>query len=81
MSEYEQILERAREQGINLDGKSILIPTECFENRFTLNGNLCFGRVFENDDKLTLIWERDPRRRMTADEIERELGYKIEVII
>lgn len=37
-----------------------------------------------NDDKLTLIWERpeeeEPAKKMTVAEIEKELGYKVEIV-
>ena len=34
-----------------------------------------------NDGKLTLIWEREaPAKKMTVEEIEKELGYKVEII-
>ena len=46
MSEYEQIIARAKEQNINLEDKLILIPRD--ENRFSINGDLRFGRVFED---------------------------------
>jgi hypothetical protein len=54
MTEYEQIIKRAKEQGINLDDKYILIPGSD-ENRFRLNGNGCFGRVFEDTEMVVLL--------------------------
>lgn len=37
-----------------------------------------------NDDKLTLIWERpkeeESAKKMTVTEIEKELGYKVEIV-
>lgn len=34
-----------------------------------------------NDGKLTLIWEREElAKKMTVEEIEKELGYKVEII-
>ena len=32
------------------------------------------------DENLTLIWEREEPVKMTKEEIEEELGYKIEII-
>lgn len=46
MNEYEQILQRAKEQGLDFDGKDIIIPIT--ENRLMFNGELYFGRVFDN---------------------------------
>lgn len=46
MTQYEQIVVRAKEQNINLENKYVLIPYE--ENRFSINGDLRFGRVFED---------------------------------
>jgi hypothetical protein len=45
MNEYEQILQKAKEQGLDFDGKDIIIPIA--ENKLTLNGKVCFGRVFD----------------------------------
>ena len=44
MNEYEQILQKAREQGLNFDGKNILIPIA--ENKIMFNGEMYFGRIF-----------------------------------
>jgi hypothetical protein len=44
MSEYEQILQKSKEQGLNFDGKDILIPIA--ENKLMLNGEMYFGRIF-----------------------------------
>jgi hypothetical protein len=45
MNEYEQILQRAKEQGLDFDGKDIIIPIA--ENKLMLNGEVYFGRVFD----------------------------------
>ena len=45
MNEYEQILQKAKEQGLDFDGKDIIIPIT--ENRLMFNGELYFGRVFD----------------------------------
>lgn len=40
------------------------------------------GQLF-NDKFLTLIWERpkeEPAKKMTVEEIEKELGYKVEIV-
>ena len=44
MTEYEQIMKRAKEQGLNFDGKDILIPIA--ENQLMFNGEMYFGRIF-----------------------------------
>ncbi len=44
MNEYEQIMQRAKEQGLNFDGKDILIPIT--ENKLMFNGEMYFGRIF-----------------------------------
>lgn len=31
-------------------------------------------------DRMTLLWKREPRKRMTLKEVEEELGYKVEII-
>ena len=46
MSEYEQIIQKAKEQGLDFDGKDIIIPIT--ENKLMFNGDLYFGRVFDN---------------------------------
>ena len=45
MSEYEQILQQAKEQGLDFDGKNIIIPIA--ENKLMFNGEMYFGRVFD----------------------------------
>lgn len=57
MREYEQIMTRAREQEIDLVGKYVLIPHD--ENRFELNGDFCFGRVFEDTEMAVLLRDVD----------------------
>lgn len=44
MNEYEQIMKKAKEQGLNFDGKDIIIPIA--ENKIMLNGEMYFGRIF-----------------------------------
>ena len=58
MSEYEQIVVRAKEQNINLEDKYVLIPG-CDENRFSLNGIGCFGRIFEDTGMAVLLRDVD----------------------
>lgn len=45
MNEYEQILHKAKEQGLDFDGKDIIIHIA--ENKVMLNGDIYFGRVFD----------------------------------
>lgn len=45
MNEYEQILQRAKEQGLDFDDKDIIIPIT--ENKLMLNGEIYFGRMFD----------------------------------
>lgn len=45
MNEYEQILQKAKEQGLDFDGKNIIIPIT--ENQLMFNGEMYFGRVFD----------------------------------
>lgn len=33
-----------------------------------------------DDENIELIWERNPAKKMTIAEIEKELGYKIEIV-
>ena len=42
---------------------------------------LYFSTIFDNEN-LTLIWERpeEPVKKMTVAEIEKELGYKVEIV-
>lgn len=58
MSEYEQIIKRAKEQKINLENKYVLIPG-ADENRFSLNGIGCFGRIFEDTNTVVLLRDVD----------------------
>lgn len=46
MNEYEQIMQRAKEQGLDFEGKDIIIPIT--ENKLMFNGELYFGRLFDN---------------------------------
>ena len=46
MNEYEQILQKAKEQGLDFTDKNIVIPIA--ENKFMFNGTMCFGRAFDN---------------------------------
>lgn len=57
MSEYEQIMARAKEQNIDLNDKYILIPRD--ENRFSINGDLRFGRVFEDTEMAVILRDVD----------------------
>ena len=58
MNEYEQIITRAKEQGVNLEDKYILIPG-VDENRFSLNGSGCFGRIFADTGMAVLLRDVD----------------------
>jgi hypothetical protein len=58
MTEYEQIIKQAKEQNLNFDDKHILIPG-CDENRFCLNGNHCFGRIFRDIGMAVLLRDVD----------------------
>ena len=53
MSEYLQILKRAKEQDIDLEGKMVLIPKA--ENRFHLNDAPVYGRVWEDTGYVALL--------------------------
>lgn len=53
MTEYMQILKRAKEQDIDLTNKLVLIPKA--ENRFYLNDSPVFGRVFEDTGYVALL--------------------------
>lgn len=44
MNEYEQIMQKAKEQGLNFDGKDIIIPIA--ENKLMFNGEMYFGKVY-----------------------------------
>ena len=57
MTQYEQIVTRAKEQNINLEDKYVLIPYE--ENRFSINGDLRFGRVFEDISMAVILRDVD----------------------
>lgn len=57
MSEYEQIVARAKEQNIDFENKYILIPRD--ENRFSINGDLRFGRVFEDISMAVILRDVD----------------------
>ena len=54
MSEYEQIRKRLEKEGINLDNKHILVPG-VDENRFSLDGSGCFGRIFEDTEMVVVL--------------------------
>lgn len=58
MNQYEQIIQRAKEQKIDLENKYVLIPS-ADENRFYLNGRGCFGRVFEDTEMVVLLRDVD----------------------
>jgi hypothetical protein len=45
MNEYEQIMKQAKEQGLDFDGKDIIIHIT--ENKLMFNGEMRFGRVFD----------------------------------
>ena len=53
MSEYLQIIKRAKEQGIDLEGKMVLIPKA--ENRFHLNDAPVYGRIWEDTGYVALL--------------------------
>ena len=44
MNEYEQILQKAKEQGLDFEDKNIIVPIT--ENKFMFNGEVLFGRNF-----------------------------------
>lgn len=46
MNEYEQIITRAKKQGLDFDGKDIIIPIT--ENKLMFNGEMYFGRIFDH---------------------------------
>ena len=46
MNEYEQILQQAEKQGLDFDGKDIIIPIT--ENKLMFNGEMRFGRLFDH---------------------------------
>lgn len=45
MNEYKEILKKAKEQGLDFEGKDIIIPIT--ENKLMFNGEMRFGRVFD----------------------------------
>lgn len=53
--EYRQIIERATNQGLDFSKKHIVIPRE--ENCFSFDGELVFGRIFEDDNILYILKE------------------------
>ena len=53
MSEYKKIIQRAKEQNLDLNDKYILIPYD--ENSLSINGNLCFGRIFEDTNMVAVL--------------------------
>jgi hypothetical protein len=53
MSEYKKIMERAKEQNVDLDDKYILIPYD--ENSLSINGSLYFGRIFEDTNMVVVL--------------------------
>lgn len=44
---------------------------------YTTNEKQCLGDMFKNKK---LIWERFNRKKITLEEIEEQLGYKVEII-
>ena len=44
MNEYEQILQKAKKQGLDFSGKNIVVPIA--ENQFMFNGETLFGKNF-----------------------------------
>ena len=46
------------------------------------NGNYLDGDVLQRDaiKNMDLIWERGEKRKMTVSEIEKELGYSINIV-
>ena len=44
VNEYEQILQKAKKQGLDFDGKNIVVPIA--ENKLMFNGETLFGRNF-----------------------------------
>lgn len=67
MNNYLQIIKRAQEQGLNFDNKHILIPLA--ENKFELDGEACFGRMF-NDEIVYVIQDVDDN--FSANEFVKE---------
>lgn len=45
MNEYEQVLQKAKEQGLDFSNKDIIIPIT--ENKLMFNGEMRFGRIFD----------------------------------
>lgn len=58
MTEYEQIMVKAKEQDMDFTDKYILIPG-VDENRFSLNGSGCFGRIFKDTGMAVLLRDVD----------------------
>lgn len=58
MSEYNKIVERCTKEGIDLTNKYILVPY-CDENQFSVNGDLRFGRVFEDTGLVVILRDVD----------------------
>lgn len=56
MTEYEQIMRKVKEHGLDFNGKHILTFTDR-ENAFRLDGEFYFGRMFEGDGLLYLLRE------------------------
>ena len=46
------------------------------------NSSACVLKDYRKDNYLTLVWERpeEPAKKMTVAEIEKELGYKVEIV-
>ena len=71
-----------REDGSGFDYDIIEVwqPTG---NRFFLGDSYCIGETSLNTDNCILVWkyvEQPKRKKMTLEEVEEELGYKIEII-
>ena len=71
-----------REDGSGFDYDIIEVwqPTG---NRFFLGDSYCIGETSLNTDNCILVWkyvEQPKRKKMTLEEVEEKLGYKIEII-
>jgi hypothetical protein len=67
-------LDNWNEDLINNDSDRYTIVKVYISTQYSLN------RYFD-DEYLTLIWEREkPIKKMTVAEIEKELGYKVEIV-
>lgn len=53
MTNYQQIMQKSKEQNVDLEGKNILIPIS--ENKFNLNDTIYFGRIFEDKDIVVVL--------------------------